>query len=112
MYEYIHFELYIYICIYTYIYIYVYIHIYIYIQIYINMYMYIYIYINICLYIGQQKERIREQKFVNNASTHIQKIAQQFLDEEALTMSCFANLEDDVVQHERRAVRMHLYRYI
>jgi hypothetical protein len=62
--------------------------------------------------IGQQKERIREQKFVNNASSHIQKTAQQFTDEEALTMSCFANLEDDVVQHERRAVRMHFYRYI
>ena len=60
---------------------------------------------------GQQKEFIREQKFVKSVNRHIQSTAQRFTDEKSLQIACFFNLEDDVVEHERRAARMHLYRW-
>jgi hypothetical protein len=60
---------------------------------------------------GQQKEFIREQKFVKSANRHIQATSQRFTDEKALQIACFFNLEDDVVEHERRAARMHLVRW-
>lgn len=40
----------------------------------------------------------------------MQHTAQRFEDEAALMSSCFFTLEDDVVEHERRAARMHLMR--
>lgn len=40
----------------------------------------------------------------------MQSTAQRFNDENALMSSCFFNLEDDVIQHERHASRMHLLR--
>lgn len=60
---------------------------------------------------GQQKEYIREQKFVKSVNRHIQSTGQRFTDENALQIACFFNLEDDVVEHERRATRMHLHRW-
>ena len=53
----------------------------------------------------------REQKFVKNANEHIQKTAQRLTDEDALTVACLQNLEDEVVETERRNARMHLYRW-
>ena len=53
----------------------------------------------------------RENKFVIKASEHIQRTAQKFTDEDALMTACFHTLTDDVVEHERRAARMHLYRW-
>ena len=53
----------------------------------------------------------REQKIVKNASQHIQLTAQRLVDEDALTTACFHSLEDDIIEKERRAARMHLYRY-
>lgn len=50
----------------------------------------------------------REKKIVNRAEKHIQKTSQRFEDEDAFLSSCFFNLEDEIVQHERRAARMHL----
>lgn len=40
----------------------------------------------------------------------MQKTAQRFEDEDAFLSSCFFNLEDDIIEHERRAARMHLLR--
>jgi len=57
--------------------------------------------------IEQQKEAKRETKIVLNANSHIQKTAQRFTDEEALLSACFHNLEDDVLDTERRAARMY-----
>lgn len=53
----------------------------------------------------------REQKFVKHANEHIQKSAQRLADEDALTSSCFFNLEDEIVESERRNARMHLHRW-
>jgi hypothetical protein len=53
----------------------------------------------------------REQKFVKNANEHIQRTAQRLTDEDALTIACLQNLEDEVVETERRNARMHLYRW-
>lgn len=44
------------------------------------------------------------------ASKHVQSTAQRFEDEDALMSSCFYTLNDDVVEYERRAARMHLMR--
>lgn len=57
--------------------------------------------------IEQQKEAKRETKIVMNANIHIQKTAQRFTDEEALLTACFYNLEDDVLDTERRTARMY-----
>ncbi len=51
-----------------------------------------------------------ETKLVEKASKHLQHTAQRFEDENALLSSCFFTLEDDVVEHERHAARMHLLR--
>ena len=48
---------------------------------------------------------------MKNASQHIQLTAQRLVDEDALTTACFHSLEDDIIEKERRAARMHLYRY-
>jgi hypothetical protein len=61
--------------------------------------------------IEQQKEKKRELKFVSKANHHIQTTAQKFTDEAALAKACFYTLEDDVVETERRAARMHLRRW-
>lgn len=53
----------------------------------------------------------REQKLVKHANEHIQKSAQRLADEDALTSSCFFNLEDEIVESERRNARMHLHRW-
>ena len=53
-------------------------------------------------------ESIREKKLVEKASIHLQNTAQRFEDENALMSSCFFNLEDDIVNHEAHAARMHL----
>ena len=45
---------------------------------------------------------------VEKASAHLQNTAQRFEDENALMSSCFFNLEDDIVNHEAHAARMHL----
>ena len=45
---------------------------------------------------------------VEKASNHLQNTAQRFEDENALMSSCFFNLEDDIVNHEAHAARMHL----
>lgn len=47
---------------------------------------------------------------VDRANKHLQHTAQRFEDEAALMSSCFFTLEDDVVEQERRAARMHLMR--
>ena len=52
----------------------------------------------------------RETKLVEKASKHVQNTAQRFDDENALMSSCFFNLEDDIFEYERHAVRMHLIR--
>ena len=57
--------------------------------------------------IEKQKERNREKKFILRANEHIQNSAQRDLDEAALLSACFYNLTDDVIEHERRAARMH-----
>lgn len=53
---------------------------------------------------------IRETKLVEKASKHMQNTAQRFDDENALMSSCFFNLEDDIFEYERHAIRMHLIR--
>ena len=53
----------------------------------------------------------RERKFVHRANEHIQNSAQKALDEAALMAAGAYNLKDDVVEHERRAERMHLRRF-
>lgn len=60
--------------------------------------------------IEKKKELKRETKLVQKASKHLQSTAQRFEDEDALQSSCFYTLEDDVVEHERHAARMHLIR--
>ncbi len=47
---------------------------------------------------------------MDKANKHLQSTAQRFEDENALLSSCFFTLEDDVVEHERHAARMHLMR--
>jgi len=61
--------------------------------------------------IEQQKEKKRELKFVSKANHHIQLTAQKFTDEDALADSCWYSVEDDVVEVERRAARMHVRRW-
>lgn len=61
--------------------------------------------------IEKQKERNREKKFILRGNAHIQTTAQKHLDEDALMSACFYNLTDDVVEHERRAARMHNRRW-
>lgn len=61
--------------------------------------------------IEKQKERKRELKIVHKANEHIQLTAQKFTDEEALMASCFNNLEDDIVEVERRSARMAQYHW-
>eukprot|EP01036_Dinobryon_divergens_P024305 gene24305-32741_t len=58
--------------------------------------------------IEKKKEFKREKKLVEKASSHLQNTAQRFEDENALMSSCFFNLEDDIVNHEAHAARMHL----
>ena len=57
--------------------------------------------------IEQSKEEKREKKICRYASMHMQGTAQRFTDEEALLNACFYNLEDDVMDAERRAGRMY-----
>ena len=52
-----------------------------------------------------------ELKFVKKTNQHIQLCAQRLTDEDALTAACFYNLEDDVIETERRSIRMHLLRW-
>ena len=40
----------------------------------------------------------------------MQNTAQRFDDETALMSSCFFNLEDDIMEYERHAARLHLIR--
>lgn len=47
---------------------------------------------------------------MEKGSRHFQNTAQRFDDEDALMDSCFFNLEDDVLEQERRASRLHLIR--
>jgi hypothetical protein len=61
--------------------------------------------------IEKQKERNREKKFILRGNAHIQTTAQKHLDEGALMSACFYNLTDDVIEHERRAARMHNRRW-
>lgn len=49
---------------------------------------------------------------MNRASEHQQNTAQRFNDENALMAACFYTLEEDVVEHEQRAARMFLRRYV
>lgn len=51
---------------------------------------------------------LREKKLVEKASNHLQSTSQRFEDENALMSSCFFNLEDDIVNYEAHAARMHL----
>jgi hypothetical protein len=51
---------------------------------------------------------IRETKLVHRASRHIQKTAQKFEDENAFISSYFNNLQDDIIEYERRTARSHL----
>jgi len=61
--------------------------------------------------IEQQKERNRETKFVNNCNAYIQNTAQCFADELAMMTASLYNLEDDVIESERRAARIHYRRH-
>jgi len=61
--------------------------------------------------IEQQKERNRETKFVNNCNEYIQHTAQRFADEHAMMTANLYTLEDDVLENERRAARMHYRRH-
>lgn len=60
--------------------------------------------------IEQQKEANRETKFVTNCNHLIQSTAQRFTDEEAFMAANLYTLEDDVVELERRAARLHVGR--
>jgi len=60
--------------------------------------------------IEKKKECKRELKLADKASHHMQNTAQRFDDENALMSSCFFNLEDDIMEYERNAARMHLLR--
>eukprot|EP01034_Spumella_vulgaris_P024942 gene24942-31342_t len=57
-----------------------------------------------------KNKAVREAKLVAKASKHLQYTSQRFEDENALLSSCFFTLEDDIVEHERHAARMHLMR--
>jgi hypothetical protein len=61
--------------------------------------------------IEQQKEKNREAKFVNNTNQLIQTTAQKFADEDAMMTANLYTLEEDVVENERRAARMHYRRH-
>lgn len=61
--------------------------------------------------IEQQKERNRETKFVNSCNDYIQRTAQSFADELATMTANLYTLEDDVIENERRAARMHFRRH-
>lgn len=61
--------------------------------------------------IEQQKERNREVKFVNSCNDLIQMTAQKFADEDAMMAANLYTLEEDVVENERRAARMHYRRH-
>lgn len=61
--------------------------------------------------IEQQKERNRETKFVNSCNDYIQHTAQRFADEHAMMTANLYTLEDDVLENERRAARMHYRRH-
>jgi hypothetical protein len=60
--------------------------------------------------IEKEKERKRETKLVAKADSHLANTEQRFDDEGALMSSCFFTLEDDIVEQEQRAARMHLLR--
>ena len=47
---------------------------------------------------------------MDKASKHMQNTSQRFDDENALMSSCFYNLDDDIMEYERHAARMHLIR--
>ncbi len=55
-------------------------------------------------------DKFRETKLVEKANNHLANTAQRFADENALMSSCFFNLEDDIVENEQRAARLHLIR--
>lgn len=57
--------------------------------------------------IEKKKEEKRETKVVVRASKHVQRTSQKFEDEDAFLSSAFNQLEDDVIEYERRAARMH-----
>ena len=57
--------------------------------------------------IEQSKEEKRESKIVRNASMHMQATAQHFTDEDAFLESCFHDLDDSVLDSERRSARMY-----
>ena len=61
--------------------------------------------------IEQQKERNREVKFVNGCNELIQVTSQKFTDEDAMMTANLYTLEEDVIENERRAARMHYRRH-
>eukprot|EP01038_Epipyxis_sp_PR26KG_P007173 gene7173-9782_t len=60
--------------------------------------------------IEKMKERKRETKIVKSANKHLQNTCQRFEDERALLSSCFFNIEDEIIEHERHSARMQLLR--
>jgi len=61
--------------------------------------------------ISKQKEMNREKKFVFKANSHIQYTAQRFEDENKIMTATFFNLEDDIVENERRSARIALHQW-
>jgi len=61
--------------------------------------------------ISKQKEMNREKKLVFKANSHIQYTAQRFEDENKIMTATFFNLEDDIVENERRSARIALHQW-
>ena len=61
--------------------------------------------------ISKQKEMNREKKLVFKANSHIQYTAQRFEDENKIMTATFFNLEDDVIENERRSARIALHQW-
>lgn len=61
--------------------------------------------------ISKQKEFNREKKFVFKANSHMQYTAQRFEDENKIMTATFFNLEDDIVENERRSARIALHQW-
>jgi len=57
--------------------------------------------------IEKQKENKREKKIVLKANDHIQNSAQRLNDENALMTARFFSVEEDIIDRERRASRIH-----
>ena len=61
--------------------------------------------------ISKQKEMNREKKLIFKANSHIQYTAQRFEDENKIMTATFFNLEDDIVENERRSARIALHQW-